>query len=459
MKLVLILVAVIAVLGWLAVGLLVAQGPQPEIVVPAEIITKVGPINISNTMITAWTVMILLIVLSFFATRSMKLMPSGFQNFAESLVGFLVGQCEEIAGEKNGRKFFSVVATIFLFIIFSNWFGLMPFFNAIGKTEDVGHEVFVAIEEYSAGNHLVGCSGTIADPAAPGALANCQSLDFAAWKMDKSGGIVFVKPRAKNVDFAIPAGQEPGVAMDRYIVFLANEFVDGFAAAHPAPAGGAEGGEGAPPAALVQAALDALNSGSNTPKILSAAEGEGAGAAAGVPSAALGQLTVTGVSFQDSQKLALVVPFFRSTFSDVNNTLAMGIIAFIVIEFWGFQALGFGYLKKFFNLNGINSFVGILELLSEFIRVISFAFRLFGNIFAGEVLILMLTFLMPFLFVDIIYGLELFVGFIQASVFALLVLVFATMATEHHGDDDHHDGHDDDGAADPHHQPGEIRAH
>jgi len=101
----------------------------------------------------------------------------------------------------------------------------------------------------------------------------------------------------------------------------------------------------------------------------------------------------------------------------VNNTLALAIVSFLCVEFWGFQALGAGYLKKFFNLNGIMSFVGILELLSEFIRVISFAFRLFGNIFAGEVLILMLTFLMPFLFVDIIYGLELFVGFIQAAVF------------------------------------------
>lgn len=120
-----------------------------------------------------------------------------------------------------------------------------------------------------------------------------------------------------------------------------------------------------------------------------------------------------------------------------------------MIEFWGFQSLGFGYLKKFFNFSSpIAAFVGLLELLSEFIRVISFAFRLFGNIFAGEVLVLMLTFLMPFLLVDIIYGLELFVGFIQAAVFALLTLVFGVMAIEAHGDDDHHDGSD---AGDAHH--------
>jgi F-type H+-transporting ATPase subunit a len=141
----------------------------------------------------------------------------------------------------------------------------------------------------------------------------------------------------------------------------------------------------------------------------------------------------------------------------------MGIIAFLVVEFWGFQALGPGYLKKFFNLNGIMSFVGILELLSEFIRIISFCFRLFGNIFAGEVLVLMLTFLMPFLFVDVIYGLELFVGFIQAAVFALLTLVFAVGAVEHHGDEEHHDGHEA-GEADAHHEAdahltGAVQAH
>ena len=111
------------------------------------------------------------------------------------------------------------------------------------------------------------------------------------------------------------------------------------------------------------------------------------------------------------------------------------------------RSLGLGYLKKFFNFSGvIPAFVGILELLSEFIRIISFAFRLFGNIFAGEVLILMLTFLLPFLIVDIIYGLELFVGFIQATVFALLTLVFAVMAVEHH--DEEGGGHEEEAGHD-----------
>jgi F-type H+-transporting ATPase subunit a len=144
----------------------------------------------------------------------------------------------------------------------------------------------------------------------------------------------------------------------------------------------------------------------------------------------------------------------------VNNTLALAIVAFVIIEVWGFQTFGLGYLKKFFNFTSpINAFVGLLELLSEYIRIISFAFRLFGNIFAGEVLVLMLTFLMPFLFVDIIYGLELFVGFIQAAVFALLTLVFGVMAVESHDDSDHHEAHSAEGAGEPHHQAGAAQAH
>jgi F-type H+-transporting ATPase subunit a len=178
-----------------------------------------------------------------------------------------------------------------------------------------------------------------------------------------------------------------------------------------------------------------------------------------VESPALGESFV-GVDFP-GKKVGLVIPFFRSVYSDVNNTLALGIVSFIFVEFWGFQALGFGYLRKFFVnpfKNPIGTFVGFLELLSELIRIVSFTFRLFGNIFAGEVLILMLTFLAPFFVVDIIYGLELFVGFIQAAVFALLTLVFATMVVEHHGEDEH-DGHD---SAEPHgagHQQGAAQAH
>ena len=85
----------------------------------------------------------------------------------------------------------------------------------------------------------------------------------------------------------------------------------------------------------------------------------------------------------------------------------------------------------------IDVFVGLLELVSELSRMVSFTFRLFGNIFAGEVLLIMMGFLVPLLVINIFYGLELFVGFIQAFVFAMLTLVFAQTAVSHHDDADH----------------------
>jgi F-type H+-transporting ATPase subunit a len=119
----------------------------------------------------------------------------------------------------------------------------------------------------------------------------------------------------------------------------------------------------------------------------------------------------------------------------------------VAVEYWGLTALGAGtYLSKFFNfrtlLHGkplglIDVFVGFLELLSEFVRIISFTFRLLGNIFAGEVLIVFMTFLVPFLVPTLFYGLELFFGFIQAAIFALLTLVFGIMAVEHHDEGEH----------------------
>lgn len=446
MKLVYIVAGAVAVLAWVALGLFVARGPQPEIVVPAEVLWRVGPLNITNTLLTAWIVMAFLIFISLAATRSMKLMPSGIQNFVEAVVGFLLGQVEEIAGEKNGRRFFMVVATIFLFIITSNWFGLFPLFNAIGKTEDVGHEIFHELSSAEPEKLELTAEGTYE-----------ESHKFAAARMDGSSSFIYVKPGGKAVDFEVHAGETPGQAFDRYIVFLAEELAD-FEPQHDIEEGPADA-EDVKAAFAVLGTVEAKGSAAKAPRLIPVAGGhdEHAAGAHGLESPTL-HASFSGVDFEESQKLALVVPFLRGVYSDVNNTLALGIVAFLCIEFWGFQALGFGYLGKFFNFKSpIGAFVGFLELLSEFIRVISFTFRLFGNIFAGEVLVLMLTFLMPFLVVDIIYGLELFVGFIQAAVFALLTLVFATMAVEHHGEGEHEDEHG--GHEGGHHETGAVQAH
>jgi len=129
------------------------------------------------------------------------------------------------------------------------------------------------------------------------------------------------------------------------------------------------------------------------------------------------------------------VPLFRGATADINTTLALAIFSVVSIQVFGLKGLGFKYPQKFFNLKGpIDFFVGILELLSEFSKIISFAFRLFGNIFAGEVLLTVMAFLLPILAPIPFIGLEIFVGFIQALVFSMLTLVFLNIATAGHGE-------------------------
>jgi F-type H+-transporting ATPase subunit a len=112
-------------------------------------------------------------------------------------------------------------------------------------------------------------------------------------------------------------------------------------------------------------------------------------------------------------------------------TLALAIVAVLMVQFMGVRQLGgWGYFKRFLNFsNPIHFFVGILEILSEFSKMISFSFRLFGNVFAGEVLLTVIIALAPFVAPMPFYALEIFVGAVQALVFAMLTLVFFRMAT------------------------------
>lgn len=127
------------------------------------------------------------------------------------------------------------------------------------------------------------------------------------------------------------------------------------------------------------------------------------------------------------------VPLFRAATADLNTTIALAIISVIATQIIGVQFLGFSYFKKYVNFSSpIMFFVGALELVLELAKIMSFAFRLFGNIFAGEVLLVVIAFLLPVVAPMPFYGLELFVGFVQALVFAMLSLVFFNMATIGH---------------------------
>lgn len=140
----------------------------------------------------------------------------------------------------------------------------------------------------------------------------------------------------------------------------------------------------------------------------------------------------------------VVAPFVRPAATDLNVPLAIALISVVWTQVIGVQTLGLGYFRKFFlptmtGMKPIDLIVGLLELISEFAKIISFTFRLFGNVFAGAVLLFVMSFLVPFVVPLPFYGLELFVGFMQAFVFAILTLIFMSMATVGHGPDhDHH---------------------
>jgi len=126
-----------------------------------------------------------------------------------------------------------------------------------------------------------------------------------------------------------------------------------------------------------------------------------------------------------------VFHFLRSPSSDLNFTLSLALTSVFYVNFLAVRKLGaLSYLKKFFSKNPIFMFVGFLEGISELSRIFSLAIRLFGNLFAGEILLIVISYLfayimpLPFLFLEIL------VGFIQAFIFSSLIVIFYTTAVE-----------------------------
>ena len=144
-----------------------------------------------------------------------------------------------------------------------------------------------------------------------------------------------------------------------------------------------------------------------------------------------------------------VVPFVRVVSTDLNFTVALALIAVVMVQVIGIKAQGLGYFKKFWSTKtlfskpifGVIDFaVGLLELISEFSKILSFAFRLFGNIFAGSVLLFVIGSLVPVFAQTGFLMLEFFVGLIQAIVFGMLTMTFMSQATQGHGGE-HEEAH------------------
>ena len=141
-------------------------------------------------------------------------------------------------------------------------------------------------------------------------------------------------------------------------------------------------------------------------------------------------------------------PLFRPFVADLNMTFALAIVTIVAAQIYAFKYMGFkGNMGRYFInplKDPIMAFVGILELVAEFSRLLGLSFRLFGNVLAGEVLLIMIAYLTQFispLALQPFYLFELFIGGIQAYIFFMLTVVFISLGLSHHGDEAHDDDH------------------
>ncbi len=175
----------------------------------------------------------------------------------------------------------------------------------------------------------------------------------------------------------------------------------------------------------------------------------------------LGLLPVGGFGIiETGEHGSSFIPFLRSGTADINTTIALAIMAVVSANLFGIFSLGiWKTFNKYVNLNALGSiftkvskeptvlvvapvtfFVGLLELIGEFAKIASLSFRLFGNVFAGEVLLMAMSNILPFLLPVPFLFLEIFVGLIQALIFSILVLVYFTIAAQDHDEHAEEDG-------------------
>ncbi|MGZ3666624.1 MAG: F0F1 ATP synthase subunit A [Ktedonobacterales bacterium] len=287
----------------------------PDIRIAPDLLYPGAPPFLTNTLLLS--VICGAIVIAFFliATRRPKIIPGRVQNLVEWVFQGLLNLCEEVAGKENGRRFFPIVASLFLYILLCNWTSVIPGIDTIGmKTTEIP-----------------GCEGVA------------------------SQGI-----------------------------FLTGHYSN------------------------------------------------------------------------------CVTPWLRPPTTDLNFTIALSILTVVMTQVYGFRVLGWRLqIGRYLTLKEgpIGLLVGVLEFFLELLRVLSLSFRLFGNVFAGDVLLLVMSFIGVGLASIPFYFLELFVGFIQAFVFAFLTLLFFTLGTTAHGHDEPEEHHTAEAANERHESAARALAH
>jgi len=383
-------------------------GPIPFISVPAERVTSIGSYPLLNSTIMFWFGGAILLFIAWRAGRNVKDVPSGWQNLMEMIYEFFSNTVDGVAGgsPKAGRRFLALVSTIFLVVMIINWVGILPGVGSIGKIESIKqwvHHHAEAIEEEVHASHPDYSDEQIEAFALVHLLEEHGNDTFVAF----DGAIV-----------PLGRGEQARVPLNKIISFTSDE---------------------------LHHIEEAVEHGDDLSQ-LEALENIHKDIESGVVKSSFiyneGESTEQVYDFT-GQTAGLLIPYLRGASTDINTTLAIAIVAMVTVQIWGFRALGVrGYGGKFLvnpiTKGPIATFVGALEGFGELTRTISFTFRLFGNMFAGEILLIAMAFLLPLIGIIPFMGLELFVGVIQAYIFAMLTLVFGVMAVASHGDHDSH---------------------
>jgi F0F1-type ATP synthase membrane subunit a len=427
-----VILAVAAIFcGYLPFVLMPNQGigmGLPVITVPGEKLTEnflgLG-FPMTNTILATLLTDLVVLLFALGATRQLREVPGRLQGLFEVLTDLLYGLSKSTAG-RHAKKIFPLMATIFLFVLVANWMELVPGVDSIGlmhcaENNISGYEkngVTLKVEkalykgERAVEANYEACHGHEADPAldiarssAILAAASNLGVETLSWKDDIGNGNTlasYITNHGGDVNAVYEAALADATP-------LLNEPTE--AGAEAPTAEGETVHEAKTPEELVDEAINA--------------------------------------PFYRND-IYVVTSFVRAATTDLNLTLALGLFAFLAIQVFGVQGLGGKYFAKFINTPalenagknpmGIMDFpIGFLEMISEISRIISFGFRLFGNLFAGQVLLFVIPFLAGALLPLAVYGFELFVGVIQAFVFAMLLLVFSAMAMAGHDHDEAHE--------------------
>ncbi|HJP28059.1 MAG TPA: F0F1 ATP synthase subunit A [Dehalococcoidia bacterium] len=389
-------------------GLGFLGGPIPFISIPAERVAFIGRYPLLNSTIMFWVGGLVLLFVAWRAGRNVKDVPSGWQNLMEMIYEFFSNTVDGVAGgePKSGRRFLALVSTIFLVVMIINWVGILPGVGSIGRIETIEEWVHHHVEDLEAEVHE---EHPDYSPKQVHSIALIHLLE-------EHGDDTFVA--FDGVFVWLGQGEQARVPLRHIVTFEDHELHD---------------------------LADEVKHGediSHDPVWERIEHDIHEGVVKEAFTYDLGGPSQTPYDFK-GQTAGLLVPYLRGASTDVNTTLAIAIVAMLTVQIWGFRALGVrGYGGKFLvnpiSQGPIATFVGVLEGFGELTRTISFTFRLFGNMFAGEILLIAMAFLLPLIGIIPFMGLELFVGVIQAYIFAMLTLVFGVMAVASHGDHDSH---------------------